>query len=95
MSYKIGIIGAARRHQGTGAFIARTFAHLGHEISGIIGTSESSTKQAVADLSSHYGISTQGYTNFYELIGQHALDIHPIFGDSGRHGKVLIIFNII
>lgn len=85
MSYKIGIIGAARRHQGTGAFIARTFAHLGHEISGIIGTSESSTKQAVADLSSHYGISTQGYTNFYELIGQHALDIIVVASPPGSH----------
>ncbi len=85
MSYKIGIIGAARRHQGTGPFIARTFANLGHKISGIVGTSENSVKQAVAELSSHYGINTKGYTNFSELIKQHVIDIIVIASPPGSH----------
>jgi hypothetical protein len=85
MSYKIGIIGGARRHQGTGPFIARTFAQLGHEISGIVGTSENSTARAVADLSCQYGITTQGYTCFSDLIDQHALDIIVIASPPGSH----------
>ena len=85
MSYKIGIIGAARRHQGTGPFIARIFAGLGHEISGIVGTSKASTKQAVTDLSSHYGIDTQGYTNFSKLIDHHDLDIIVIASPPESH----------
>ena len=89
MSYKIGIIGAARRHQGTGPFIARTFANLGHEISGIVGTSENSTRLAVVDLSSHYGINTQGYTNFTDLLDQHQLDIIVIASPPGTHLKYL------
>ena len=85
MSYKIGIIGAARRHQGTGPYIARTFAALGHEISGILGTSEQSTEQALADLSSHYGIDTQGYTNFGQLIKHHDLDVIVIASPPETH----------
>ena len=89
MPYKIGIIGAARRHQGTGPFIARTFARLGHEISGIVGTSDQSTKQAVADLADHYSINTQGYTDINELIEQHDLDIMAIATPPDSHFNFL------
>ncbi len=85
MSYKIGIIGAARRHQGTGPYIAHIFASLGHEISGIVGTSEFSIKRTLTDLSSHYGINTQRYTNFNHLIESHALDIIVIASPPGSH----------
>ncbi|MFK8028502.1 MAG: Gfo/Idh/MocA family protein [Gammaproteobacteria bacterium] len=85
MPYKIGIIGAARRHQGTGPFIARTFARLGHEISGIVGTSEQSAKQAVTDLSNHYGINTQGYSDINALIDQQELDIITIATPPDSH----------
>jgi|TARA_B110000238_G_C16136363_1_gene443912 hypothetical protein len=85
MSYKIGIIGAARRHQGTGPYIARTFANIGHEISGIVGTSERSINQTLTDLSNHYGIDTQGYSNFNQLIESHTLDIIVIASPPGSH----------
>jgi hypothetical protein len=85
MSYKIGIIGAARRHQGTGPYIARTFAGLGHEISGIVGTSEHSIKQTLTDLSDLYGIDAQGFTSFSQLIESHALDIIVIASPPGSH----------
>lgn len=85
MSYKVGIIGGARRHQGTGPFIARTFARLGHEISGVVGTSEQSAKQAVATLSGQYGIHTQGYADINALIEQHELDIIAIATPPASH----------
>ncbi|MFK7794927.1 MAG: Gfo/Idh/MocA family protein [Gammaproteobacteria bacterium] len=85
MSYKIGIIGAARRHQGTGPFIARIFANLGHQITGIVGTSKNSTRQAVTDLSDHYGITTQGYTDLKQLLNQQNLDILVIASPPSTH----------
>jgi hypothetical protein len=85
MPYKIGIIGAARRHQGTGAFIARALANLGHDICGVVGTSKESTAQACADLSTNYNINTQGYTHCNELLQQHALDILVIASPPATH----------
>ncbi len=85
MSYKIGIIGAARRHQGTGPFIARTFAQLGHEVCGIVGTSSESASEAISHLSDQYGIITQYYTSFEELIQQQTLDMVVISSPPDSH----------
>ena len=62
MSFKIGIVGAARRHQGTGPYIARAFNQLGHDIVGIIGTTRATALEASTHLDQQYGIKTQGYT---------------------------------
>ena len=85
MPYNIGIIGAARRHQGTGAYIARTFHQLGHRISGIVGTSSSSITDATTALANNYGISTHGYTDIEELFNEHKLDIVVISSPPGTH----------
>ena len=85
MSYKIGIIGAARRHQGTGPFIARTFSQLGHEVCGIVGTTNESVSTAVSHLSDQYGVITQGYTSFEALIQQQTPDIIVISSPPGSH----------
>ena len=85
MPYKIGIVGAARRHQGTGPYIARTFANLGHEICAIVGTSEDSKAEAVANLSNQYGINPQGYTSAGKMIEQHCLDILVIASPPETH----------
>lgn len=85
MSYNVGIIGAARRHQGTGAFIARTFAHYGHKIAGIVGTSKASTSEAKTNLEKNYSIKTQAYTSFEQLANEHALDIVVISTPPSTH----------
>lgn len=85
MPYKVGIIGAARRHQGTGPFIARSFAQLGHQISAIFGTSNDSVQAASRHLAEQYGITTQSYTNFKELIDKHPLDILVISSPPNSH----------
>ncbi len=89
MPYKIGIIGAARRHQGTGPFIARSFSQLGHTISGILGTSSASVNEATTHLSNQYGISTRGYTNIEELFDQQQLDIVVISSPPDSHLEYL------
>ena len=85
MPYNVAIIGAARRHQGTGPFIARIFSQLGHNLVGIVGTSEESTNQARVELASNYHIQTQAYTCFADLLSQHMLDIAVISSPPSTH----------
>ncbi len=90
MAYNICIIGAARRVQGTGPFIARYFAHLGHPITGIVGTSETSAREAQLSLLNTYDINTQAYTSFESLCADHNPDIVVISSPADTHLSYLI-----
>ena len=85
MSYKIGIVGAARRHQGTGPFIARIFNQLGHRITGIIGTTRNSAADTCTHLEQQYGIKTQGYTCLEDLLSEHEIDALVISSPPATH----------
>ena len=89
MPYQVGIIGAARRHQGTGPFIARQFAQRGHSIAGIIGTSESSAREAQSSLHQNFAIETKAFTSFDQLANEHQLDIAVIASPAGTHLEYL------
>ena len=89
MPYKVAIIGAARRHQGTGPYIARHFAKLGHTICGIVGTNQSSIDNALTQLSDQFGISSQGYTDFEALIEEQQPDFVAICSPSATHLEYL------
>ena len=85
MPYKVGIVGAARRHQGTGPFIARDLHALGHHISGIVGTSLASVADAVDRLNNQFGIQTQGYESLDALIDRQSIDIVVISSPPDTH----------
>lgn len=85
MPYKIGIVGAARRHQGTGPYVARTFKQLGHQICGVIGTSDTSIANAVVTLADQYDIHTQGYATLETLLNDHPIDILAICSPPDTH----------
>ena len=68
--HRVLIIGARRRKQGLGEFIARCFHEQGAEICGIVGTSSQSVDNAAEHLHLQYGISTQGYTDLKTAIEQ-------------------------
>ena len=85
MTYNVGIIGAARRRQGTGPFVAKTFHELGHRIAGVVGTSNASSSNAAAMLKNQYAITTQGYTTLDALLEQHAIDILAICSPPSSH----------
>jgi predicted dehydrogenase len=57
------VIGARTSRQGTGPFIAAGLAAAGLPITGIVGTSTPSVKQALADLHSNWQLSPAGYTD--------------------------------
>ena len=68
--HRILIVGARRRKQGLGEFIAQYFHEQGAEICGIVGTSSQSVDDTAEHLHLQYGISTQGYTDLKSAIEQ-------------------------
>lgn len=89
MPYKVAIIGAARRRQGTGPFIARNFVQHGHHIAGIVGTSQETALEAQANLQKNYAIDTQAYTSLDQLTDKHAIDIVVIASPPNTHFEYL------
>ncbi len=85
MPYKIGIVGAARRNQGTGPFVARIFAQLDNEIVGVIGTSPESLNETVIALRTQHGIYTRGYTTLSDLIDAGPIDAIAICSPPDTH----------
>ncbi len=68
--HRVLILGARRRKQGLGEFIAQYFHEQGAEICGIVGTSLNSVEDTARHLQQQYGISTQGYTDLNAAIEQ-------------------------
>ena len=89
MPYKVAVIGAARRHQGTGPFVAARFAAAGHDICGIVGTSQDSLRQTLAQLFKQSGIISKGYLKFEVLIERHQPDIVAICSPASTHAGYL------
>lgn len=85
MSYKIGIVGAARRHQGTGPYIAQIFNQLGHNVAGIVGSSRESAEKTSADLKQQYDITAQAYTRLETLLSKHDIDALVISSPPATH----------
>lgn len=85
MPYNVAIIGAARRKQGTGPFVAKLFSSLGHNVVGIVGTSDESSQQACVDLHTQYNIRTQAYRDFESLLAKHRVDIVAICSPPSTH----------
>ena len=68
--HRVLILGARRRKQGLGEFIAQYFHEQGAEICGIVGTSSNSVEDTARHLQQQYGISTQGYTDLKSALEQ-------------------------
>ena len=69
-THRVLVLGARRRKQGLGEFIARSFHELGAEICGIVGTSPQSVENTVEHLHLQYGISTTGFTDVKTALRQ-------------------------
>jgi predicted dehydrogenase len=73
MTLRIGIIGARRRREGTGPFIARQLAALGAQVAAIVGTTPATLRQAQAELSVH-GIWPRAYLSVHDMLSHEQLD---------------------
>jgi predicted dehydrogenase len=68
------VIGARTSRQGTGPFIAAGLAAAGLPVTGIVGTSTPSVKQALADLYSNWELSPVGFTD----LGRALEELRPL-----------------
>lgn len=85
MPYDIAIIGAARRRQGTGPYVAKFFSELGHRIIGVVGRTTASAENARDQLLEDFQIHTQSYDNLADLTQENNPDIIAICSPSESH----------
>ena len=88
-SHRVLIIGARRRKQGLGEFIARYFHEQGAEVCGIVGTSSQSVEDTARHLQKQYGIATQGYTDLKSAIAHSKPTVVVIASPTGVHRQHL------
>lgn len=75
---KVMVIGARRRRQGVGEFLAQAFSAAGAEVSAIVGTSPETASLAQAQLHERYGIRCSAHTSIDEALEREAPDIAVI-----------------
>ena len=85
LSLNIAIVGARRRRQGTGAFIAAQFARLGHSVCAIVGSDDASLAQAQRELRQHYDIRANTYADVKTLLGEEDIDVLVIASPDHTH----------
>lgn len=82
---KVAIVGAARRRQGTGPFIARELHRLGCRIQAVVGTSTASVDDARRALAGNYGIHCAGHVDLERLLAAEPIDAVAICSPAGCH----------
>lgn len=83
--YRVAIVGASRRRQGTGAFLARHFARLGHPPCAVLGRHEGRTQAAAKDLARQFDAPVSAYTEAGQLRAKEAIDILVIASPAQTH----------
>jgi hypothetical protein len=87
--HRVLIVGARRRKQGLGEFIAQYFHEQGAGICGIVGTSSPSVEGTARHLQQQYGITTRGYTDLRSAIEQSNPTVVVIASPTGVHRQHL------
>ena len=84
-AYGVAVVGARRKRQGTGEYVAREFARCGCDVRAIVGTSQSTIELARAGLRERYGIECAGYTSLVELLEAEKVDVVAICSPPHAH----------
>lgn len=82
---RVAVVGARRRRQGTGEFIARELAGLGCEVVAVVGTSAATVDEARAALRERHGLDCRGYTRLAELLEREDVDAVAICSPPEAH----------
>lgn len=83
--HRVAVIGARRKRQGTGEYIAREFARCGCEVRAIVGTSASTVEIARTALRERYGIDCAGFTSLAALLRSEPVDIVAVCSPADAH----------
>lgn len=79
------MVGARRRRQGTGEYVARELARQGCAVVAVVGTRPETVGEARAQLAERYGISCRGYTSLAELLDAEAVDLVAVCSPPEAH----------
>lgn len=83
--HRVAIIGARRKRQGTGEYIAREFARCGCDVRAIVGTTEATIELARRALHQRYGIDCVGFTSLAALLQSEPVDIVAVCSPAEAH----------
>jgi len=75
---KVIIVGARRRRQGIGEFLASAFSVTGAEVTAVVGTTPETAGLAQANLLAHHGIKCAAYSSLATALEKEAPDIVAI-----------------
>lgn len=89
-SPRVAIIGARRRRQGLGPYIARHFHDAGAVIPCILGTSPQTVATAQRELSAKFGIEARGYVDPATMLANESLDALAILSPLETHREWLL-----
>lgn len=87
--HRVLILGARRRKQGLGEFIAKYFHEQGVEVCGFVATSSNSVADTERHLQQQYGITTQGYTDLISALEQANPTVAVIASPNAVHHQQL------
>jgi predicted dehydrogenase len=88
---RVGIVGARRRRQGLGPFVARDLVAAGAEVPCFVATSPATRDAALPDLRSFAGIAPRGYLDLREMLEAEPLDALAILSPPDRHAEQLAL----
>ena len=86
---RLGIVGARRRRQGLGPFVARDLRAAGADVTCFVTTSEASRDEAASALQAIAGVAARGYTDLATLLSRESVDALAILSPSDTHGAAL------
>ena len=85
----IAVVGAGRRRQGLGPFVARHLVAAGAEIPGFVVTSATSATAVAREWASDLGIESRGYLELASLLRCERVDALAILSPADTHAQYL------
>jgi hypothetical protein len=82
---KAAIIGAARNINGIGEYIAKYFLANDVEVLCVLGSTQTSSSSAAANLNNKYGMKLKAYTDFSKMMQESPIDCVAIASPSHTH----------
>jgi hypothetical protein len=85
---RVLIIGARRRHQGIGPYVARSFQQAGANVCAIVGTTDETASTAQQQLT-EYDIDCNAYTELREALEKEEPDVVAVCSPYAKHREQL------
>lgn len=86
---RVAVVGARRRRQGTGPFVARELLRNGCELVAVVGTTPASAAAAAAELAAAHGVSPRPYASLEAALAAEELDAVAICSPAEAHEAAL------